>query len=229
MTRFLRTASALLTVAGVVIAGTAGRNRSEAASADPLIDAFTRRAQEEGLTREQTDGKRLFVTSFRGGSMLMELDAAKPAARVVWKNNIVTPGGAKSTLGIHSTMSNPLLQGGEIYGVCAFGELRCVDATTGARVWESFAATGGQRRLWGHAYLIPHEQRCFLFNEDGDLIIARLARSGYEELSRAHIIDPDDTLPGRAVAWAHPAFAERAVFGRSDSQIVCVSLADDEK
>lgn len=61
MTRFLRTASALLTVAGVVIAGTACRNRSEAASADPLIDVFTRRAQEEGLTREQTDGKRLFV------------------------------------------------------------------------------------------------------------------------------------------------------------------------
>ena len=61
MTLILRTAFALAIVAGVVIAGTACRNGSETAAADPLADVFTRRAQEEGLTREQTDGKRLFA------------------------------------------------------------------------------------------------------------------------------------------------------------------------
>lgn len=63
MTRIVRAVSALATVAGVVIAGTACRNGRETASADPLADVFTRRAQEEGLTREQTDGKRLFAHS----------------------------------------------------------------------------------------------------------------------------------------------------------------------
>lgn len=61
MTRILHTVFALLTVTGFVIAGTACRNGSEAVSADPLIEVFTRRAQEEGLTRQQTDGKRLFA------------------------------------------------------------------------------------------------------------------------------------------------------------------------
>ena len=61
MTRILRPVSALLTVAGIVMAGTACRNETEAVSADPLVEVFTRRAQEEGLTREQTDGKRLFA------------------------------------------------------------------------------------------------------------------------------------------------------------------------
>lgn len=61
MTRIVRTVFALATVAGVVLPGMACRNGSETAAADPLADVFTRRAQEEGLTREQTDGKRLFA------------------------------------------------------------------------------------------------------------------------------------------------------------------------
>jgi len=61
VTRMRRVALALLTVAGVVIAGTACRNGKETVPADLLIDLFNRRNQEEGLTREQTDGKRLFV------------------------------------------------------------------------------------------------------------------------------------------------------------------------
>lgn len=61
MTRILGNFFALLAVVGVGIGGTACRSGSEAVSADPFVDVFTRRAQEEGLTREQTDGKRLFV------------------------------------------------------------------------------------------------------------------------------------------------------------------------
>jgi len=61
VTRMRRVAIALLAVAGGVIVGTACRNGNEAVPADPLIDVFNRRNQEEGLTRGQTDGKRLFV------------------------------------------------------------------------------------------------------------------------------------------------------------------------
>ncbi|MBI4266317.1 MAG: cytochrome c [Acidobacteria bacterium] len=61
MTRFLRTLSALLIVAVVAASGAACRKESEALYADPLINVFTERARDEGLTREQTDGKRLFA------------------------------------------------------------------------------------------------------------------------------------------------------------------------
>jgi mono/diheme cytochrome c family protein len=46
----------------VLAAALAGCGRAgEAPVADPLMDVFRRQAQEEGLTRTQTDGKRLFA------------------------------------------------------------------------------------------------------------------------------------------------------------------------
>jgi hypothetical protein len=32
-------------------------------------------------------------------------------------------------------------------------------------------------------------------------------------------------MPGRAVVWSHPAFAQRSMYARNDHEIVCVSLA----
>ena len=80
---------------------------------------------------------------------------------------------------------------------------------------------------WANAFLVRHEDRFFLFNEKGDLIIAKLTPEKYEEISRAHILDPDNRLPGRPVVWSHPAFADKAMFARNDHEIVCVSLAAD--
>jgi hypothetical protein len=80
---------------------------------------------------------------------------------------------------------------------------------------------------WSNAFLVRHEDRYFLFNEQGDLIIARLTPKGYEELDRAHVIDPTNTMAGRGrkVVWVHPAFADRCAFVRNDRELVCVSLA----
>ncbi|GIW82213.1 MAG: hypothetical protein KatS3mg105_4020 [Gemmatales bacterium] len=69
-----------------------------------------------------------------------------------------------------------------------------------------------------------NENRFFLFNEHGELIIAELTPKGYKELSRAKILQPTDTMPGRPVIWSHPAFANRAAFARNDKEIVCVEL-----
>ena len=120
-----------------------------------------------------------------------------------------------------------MLKDGYIYGVCSYGQLRCLKADTGERVWESFAATtGGEPVRWANAFLIPQGDRYFLFNEKGDLIIARLTPGGYDEISRAHILEPTNTMPGRPVVWSHPAFADRCAFIRNDKEIVCVDLAD---
>ena len=58
-----------------------------------------------------------------------------------------------------------------------------------------------------------------------DLIIARLTPKGYEEISRAHLLEPTNTAAGRDVLWSHPAFANRRMYARNDKEIICVSMA----
>jgi outer membrane protein assembly factor BamB len=173
-------------------------------------------------------GDLLFVTSFYNGSMMLKLDADKPGASMVWKgkSNSERP---DRTDGLHSIMPTPILKDGYIYGVCSHGELRCLKADTGERVWESLEATGSHKNpgedRWKNAFLVPQGDRVFLFNEQGDLIIARLSPKGYEEVSRANILEPTNKHPGRLVVWSHPAFANKSVYARNDKEIVCVSLA----
>ena len=79
--------------------------------------------------------------------------------------------------------------------------------------------------------MVQNGDLTWMFNELGELIIARLTPAGYEELSRAKLIDPTTNQldrRGRGVCWAHPAFANRCVFARNDRQLVCASLAAPE-
>jgi outer membrane protein assembly factor BamB len=153
----------------------------------------------------------------------MRLDQSKPAASKIWQSKKASE---KDTDALHSTMSTPHLEDGYIYGVCSYGQLRCLKADTGERVWETFAATTGDKPVrWANAFLIKHEDRFFLFNEGGDLIIAKVTPAGYQEISRAHVIEPNNTDPRRPVVWSHPAFANQSVYVRNDNEIVCVSLA----
>lgn len=175
-------------------------------------------------------GDRLFVTSFYNGSMMLKLDADKPAAALMWKGKGRGEMPNK-TDGLHSIMPTPFLRAGFIYGVCSFGELRCLKADTGERVWMTLKATGDRTEpdeRWANAFLVAQGDRFFLFNEKGDLIIARLTPKGYDEISRAHVIDPSNRMPGRPVVWSHPAFANRSAYVRNDKEIVCVSLAAEQ-
>ncbi len=168
-------------------------------------------------------GDLLYVTSFYNGSVMMRLDADKPAATKLWQSKKASE---KDTDAIHTVMCTPYLEDGYIYGVCSYGQLRCLKAETGERVWETFAATtGGEPVRWANAFLVKNGDRQFLFNEKGDLIIAKLSPQGYEEISRAHLLEPTNKDPSRMVVWSHPAFADRCVFARNDVELVCVDLA----
>jgi outer membrane protein assembly factor BamB len=176
-------------------------------------------------------GDLLLVSSFYNGSIMLKLDADAPRARVLWrgKSSRETP---RYTDGLHTVMSTPLIKDGYIYGVCSYGELRCLRADTGERVWKTMqATTGGPEERWANAFLVAQGDRFFLFNEKGDLIIARLTAAGYKEISRARVIEPTNRMVAgqregqAAVVWSHPAFAHRAAYVRNDREIVCVSLA----
>jgi outer membrane protein assembly factor BamB len=171
-------------------------------------------------------GDKLLVTSFYNGSLLMQLDEKQPAAKTLWrgKNN-----SEKNTDGLHSIISTPFLEDGHIYGVCSYGQFRCLRLDTGERVWETYQPVVGKSERWGTAFIVKHEGRFFLFNEQGDLIIARLSPAGYEEISRARLLEPDNTDPRRNVVWSHPAFAHRSIYARNDKEIVCYSLAAEKE
>jgi outer membrane protein assembly factor BamB len=169
----------------------------------------------------------LLVTSFYNGSMMLQLDRHQPAATVLWKgkSHSERPG---RTDGLHSIMVTPVLKDGYIYGVCSYGELRCLKADTGERIWMDLRATGSQEQdvdRWANAFITPHGDRYFLFNEKGELIIARLSPKGYKEISRAHILQPTNRMAGRPVVWSHPAFAHQNMYVRNDKEIVSVTLA----
>ena len=164
----------------------------------------------------------LLVTAFYTGSDMMRLDKSKPAAKSIWHTQKASE---KDTTHLNAVLCTPFLENGYIYGVCSYGQLRCLKAETGERIWETFqATTDGQPVRWANAFIVKNGNRFFLENEKGDLIIARLSPKGYQEISRTHLLEPTGDAAGRAVVWSHPAFANRHVYARNDKEIVCVDL-----
>jgi outer membrane protein assembly factor BamB len=182
----------------------------------------------------------LFVTSFYNGSMFLKVGADR--ADVVWKSKAKGEK-AEQTTDLSSIMPTPVIDGDTAYGVCSYGQLRGLDVPSGKRLWETMQATRGKRtpakvaaeetpgqvERWSNAFLTPQGGRCFLFNEQGDLIIAKLSRAGYEEIDRATVIEPTNTMAGagRRVCWVHPAYANKCVFVRNDREVICLSLAKE--
>jgi outer membrane protein assembly factor BamB len=160
-------------------------------------------------------GDFLLLVSFENGSKLLKLDRDRPAASVVWETKLRP----------NSLMGTPLFQGGHFYVADNYGEFQCVDAATGKRVWGTRKPTGETQ--WGESvHLTPNGDRVFLFNDRGQLIVARLSAGGYQELSRADLIEPTiGAKEERAVAWAHPAYANKHILVRNDKELLRASLA----
>jgi outer membrane protein assembly factor BamB len=166
----------------------------------------------------------LFFTTFYNGSLMLRLDGGQPLATAIWQTQKTNE---KDTTHLNAVMCTPFLEDGYIYGVCSYGQLRCLKADSGERIWETLQATttDGKPVRWGNAFIVKQANRFFIFNEKGDLLIAKLSPKGYEELSRTHLLDPVNQLPGRGVVWSHPAFAHRCVYARNDKEILCADLA----
>ena len=189
-------------------------------------------------------GDYLLVSHFLNGSMMMRLNHDRPAAEMLWKGRSRTSL-PDQTDGLHSLISTPVIAGDYVYGVGSYGELRGLDARTGERLWMSTEMTAQLR--WSAAFMVRHRNRYFVNSENGDLIIAQFTPTGYVELGRTKLIEPDGrsdmggyysrrfrgTPRGagrgrthdRPVNWAHPAYANRHIVQRNDSEIIRASLA----
>ena len=98
------------------------------------------------IATPRLDGDRLLVSSFYNGSMMLKLTgAAKPEATVLWQSRSRGEF-PNQTDSLHSVMATPFIRAGYIYGICSYGQLRCVQAADGKRVWEDLRCHGQGRR-----------------------------------------------------------------------------------
>ncbi len=176
------------------------------------------------------ENNQMFLTSFYDGSFLLKLDGDKPAAKDIWRR---AGRNERNTDALHSIISTPVFKGGHVYGVDSFGEMRCLNAETGDRVWSTnkpFQKPDDERPgRWATIHFVQNGDTTWMLTERGALVIAELTPEGYHEIDRAHLLDPttEQLRQRNGVVWAHPAFANRCVFARNDKEIVCASLAKD--
>ncbi len=90
-------------------------------------------------------GDLLFVGGANEGIRMFRFAADRPAVELLWKRG---GNSETNTDAIHSLMCTPVYKDGYIYGVCIFGQLRCVSGEDGHRIWETMAATTGKKPAW---------------------------------------------------------------------------------
>jgi hypothetical protein len=173
------------------------------------------------IAMPRLSGTQLFLTSFYQGALLLEL--GKPEPTVAWNRRSKRKSEFED--GLHTTMCTPTIRDGYIYGVCGFGELRCLDLTQGDRHWETFAVTEGKQSLFGQVFIVEQAGRYWMWNDQGELILAKLNPQAYEEISRAKLLPTLENTRGRDVLWCHPAFANRCAYMHNGRDLICVSLA----
>jgi outer membrane protein assembly factor BamB len=170
---------------------------------------------------------RLLVSGFYNGSMLVKVTAEGP--QVLWRN-----GGEgerpHQTRSLHAVITTPIAEGEHFYGTCSYGELRGLSLSDGERIWERRDLTRQGR--WGSMFWVKNGDRYFVNNDLGELLIMKFTPDGPRVFDRTQLIEPDTHCgygPRRfadaLVNWVQPAYANRHVIIRNDSEIRRVSLA----
>src|SRR5215475_12715407 len=135
-----------------------------------------------GIATPVVNGDRLFVSSFYDGSLMLRLttdkQSGRPAAEQLWRK--VGPD-EQRTQSLHCMIGTPILDGDYVYGVDSYGQLRCLDANTGERIWEDQQAVPKAR--WSTIHMVRLQNRLVMFNERGELLFGRISPQGFEEIS----------------------------------------------
>ena len=190
------------------------------------IHSFPATRWEIGIATPIFYENELFFTNFYEGSLLLRLPPNELTVELEWHR---AGKDERHTEALQTTMATPVRIGDYIYGVDSYGELRCLDARNGDRIWEDLSAV--RKARWSNIHFIRHpaasDNRVWMFNEHGELLITELSPEGLNIISRAKLIEPTrDQLNRRGgVTWAHPAFAYKHVFIRNDKELVCANLA----
>jgi len=153
----------------------------------------------------------VLVAGYWHGSKAVRLGENPSDAELAWEENRYLRG----------LMSQPLYRDGYAYLLDKQHGLTCFRLATGEMIWNQAKAdlriTPRDRNPQAALVWLGEGDRAIILNAEGELILARINPAGYHEQDRAKIIGK---------TWAHPAFAGRFAFARSDEQLVCVELAE---
>ena len=89
------------------------------------------------------------------------------------------------------------------------GEFRCLDFETGKIVWSTDQV--------GHANIIVADGKLVLFNDKGEVILARVNSEQYEELARTTVFQDE-------ICWSAAALCNGRLFLRTQTRAVCLYL-----
>ena len=148
----------------------------------------------------------LLVSGYWEGTRAIRLGQSPGQHDLIWSENRF----------LRALMSQPVCRDGYAYLLDKRYGLTCLEIESGRKIWDDKNQMTPRGRN-PHASIIQlrDSDRVLVLNSDGDLILARLTPRQYTELSRTRIIEE---------TWAHPACAQRFIFARSDSHIVCRDL-----
>jgi outer membrane protein assembly factor BamB len=149
-------------------------------------------------------GNRLLVNG-----MMFTLGTDRSAATVLWP--------ARKPDAFLSDTTTAIVRDGLVFSHRKPDSLVCLDANTGKQLWETDKVKSTMHTL------TECRDGVFLFTDKGELIRAHLSAQGYQEVGRTTLIKP--TGRKQAVVYAAPAYANRHVFARNDTELICASLA----
>ncbi len=161
-------------------------------------------------------GNYLFIGGYSNHNLLLELSQDKPGAKVLVQD--------KAKKFVSPVNVQPFVDGDIVYGMDQKGDMVAFRLPDGEHIWTSTDIIGRRSQGSETAFLVKNEDRFYLFNENGELVIARLTPAGVQVLDRAKIIEPTNNAFGRQVVWCAPAFAGTRMYVRNDSECICVEL-----
>lgn len=161
----------------------------------------------------------LFIAApFKAGARLFELVADETTGRCrpkrVWESFQLSNDAASSVLVGNVVFGFDLKEAQSRRNRPSRGEFRGIDWLSGKVRWSDSKI--------GQANVIVVGDKLLLFNDAGELLLARVSDESYQELARTKIFDGE-------VSWTLPAFSNGRLLVRSQSQAVCLFLGDEPK
>lgn len=166
-------------------------------------------------------GEFLYVGGYSNKSLMIKLDSNNPAASEVWRNR------ARTALAPVNVQPYLDAEQNIAYGMDQSGDLRATQFPDAKLLWATSKPVSERRVGNGTAFIVRQAgtDRYWLFNDSGELIIAKMNAEGYQEIDRAKVIEPSNNAFNRPVVWSMPAFANKRAYIRNDNEIICVNLA----
>lgn len=163
----------------------------------------------------------LYIGGYSNKSLMIRLESGTPGAKEIWRDK------ARSAISAVNVQPYLDVKKKVAYGMHQDGDLRATQFPDGELLWATSKPVSDRKSGNGTAFIVRQGEtdRFWLFNDNGFLIIAKITPDGYEEISRAKVIETTNNAFNRPVVWSMPAFANKRAYIRNDEEIICLDLA----